>query len=121
MREKEYEKLVESMAPKSPMGKDCAKAFVVGGLICVAGQLLMNFYGKLGLDPELAGTAASMTLATTLTTRHKNAITISIKISGGTFENLATGSNKSKGNGLIDVCQDNNSVYNGNFALSVPF
>ena len=44
---------------------------------------------------------------------------ISIKISGGTFENLATDSNKSKGNGLIDVCQDNNSVYNGNFKLSI--
>ena len=62
MTQREYEQLVQEISPDSPIGKDCIKAFTVGGLICVAGQLLMNFYGKLGLDPEQAGTAASMTL-----------------------------------------------------------
>ena len=62
MREKEYEKLVESMAPKSPMGKDCLMAFLIGGLICTLGQLIMDGYGALGLSEQDAGTATSMTL-----------------------------------------------------------
>ena len=62
MTEREYGKLVEEMNPKSPMWKDCLAAFAVGGLICTLGQILLNWYGKLGLDKEMAGTAASMTL-----------------------------------------------------------
>lgn len=62
MTEKEYGELVKEMMPKSPVGKDCANAFWVGGLICVLGQFFINRYQDLGLDPEMAGTAASMTL-----------------------------------------------------------
>ena len=62
MTEKEYGKLVEDMAPKSPIGKDCLNAFWIGGLICTLGQLIMNGYMALGLDKEDAGTAMSMTL-----------------------------------------------------------
>ena len=62
MTEKEYGKLVDELSPRSPMGMDCVKAFVVGGLICTLGQVFVNWYGKLGLDKDMAGTAASMTL-----------------------------------------------------------
>ena len=62
MTEKEYDKLVKSMAPKSPMKKDCLMAFLVGGLICTLGQLIMNGYSALGLDKTDAGTATSMSL-----------------------------------------------------------
>ena len=62
MTEKEYGKLVKSMEPKSPIGKDCLKAFLVGGLICTLGQLCMNGYKALGLDKDGASTATSMTL-----------------------------------------------------------
>lgn len=62
MTEKQYGKLVQEMAPKSPMWKDCLNAFWIGGLICVLGQLFMNGYGALGLEKTDAGTAASMTL-----------------------------------------------------------
>ena len=62
MTEREYSKLVDELSPDSPMGKDCLIAFVVGGLICTLGQLFLELYGKLGLDKDLAGTAASMTL-----------------------------------------------------------
>ena len=62
MTEKEYGKLVESMAPRSPIGKDCLMAFLVGGLICTLGQLIMNGYLALGLEKTDAGTAMSMTL-----------------------------------------------------------
>ena len=64
MTEKEYEKLVQDAAPRSPMGKDCLNAFWIGGVICVLGQLLTNGYGALGLDKDAAGTATSMTLVT---------------------------------------------------------
>ena len=62
MTEKEYGKLVQDLAPKSPIWKDCLMAFVVGGLICTIGQLIMNGYTALGLDKTDAGTATSMTL-----------------------------------------------------------
>lgn len=62
MTEKEYKKLAAQISPKSPVGKDCFKAFVVGGIICTIGQFFINYYTKLGLDKEAAGTAASMTL-----------------------------------------------------------
>lgn len=62
MTEKEYGQLVSRMAPKSPLWRDCLYAFVVGGLICTLGQLLLNGYLALGLDKTDAGTAMSMTL-----------------------------------------------------------
>ena len=62
MTNKEYGKLVQSMAPKSPIGKDCLFAFLIGGLICTIGQLIMNGYTALGLEKEDSGTATSMTL-----------------------------------------------------------
>ncbi len=61
MTEKQYGKLVKDMAPKSPMGKDCLWAFVVGGAICTLGQILMNFYTRY-ISEDAAGTTASMTL-----------------------------------------------------------
>ena len=62
MTEKEYRKLVDEISPKSPIGKDCLGAFLVGGIICTIGQFFINYYTRIGLDKEAAGTAASMTL-----------------------------------------------------------
>ena len=62
MNEKEYNKLVQSLAPKSPIVKDCIFAFLIGGLICTIGQVFMNLYSYFGLDETNAGTATSMTL-----------------------------------------------------------
>lgn len=62
MTEKEYGKLIKEMSPKSPMWKDCLMAFLVGGLICTIGQMIMNGYAAAGLDKTDAGTATSMTL-----------------------------------------------------------
>ena len=62
MTEKEYDSLVKSMVPKSPIVKDCIKAFLIGGLICTIGQLFMNIYLGLGMNETNAGTATSMTL-----------------------------------------------------------
>ena len=62
MTNKEYQKLADSYAPKSPMGKDCFHAFWIGGLICVLGQLALNGYMALGMEKTNASTAASMSL-----------------------------------------------------------
>ena len=62
MTEKQYDALVKEMSPPSPLGKDSLLAFLVGGAICCLGQVFLNWYGSLGLDKDMAGTAASMTL-----------------------------------------------------------
>ena len=62
MTERQYERLVGELAPKSPIWKDCLNAFWIGGLICALGQLIMNSYMGMELDKETAGTATSMTL-----------------------------------------------------------
>ena len=62
MTPKEYQKLVKQISPKSPIKKDCCYAFLVGGLICVIGQLLLNGFLALGLPVEDAPGAASMCL-----------------------------------------------------------
>ena len=62
MTDREYEKLVDRMSPRSPMGMDCVKAFVIGGAICALGQVFINCYTAWGMGKEDASTAASMTL-----------------------------------------------------------
>ena len=62
MTEKEYAQLIKELAPKSPIWKDCVKAFLVGGLICALGQVFLDWYSGLGMTDRQAGTAASMTL-----------------------------------------------------------
>ena len=58
----EYAKLVKRLAPASPVVKDCAKAFVSGGLICALGQALLEFWKAVGLADKDAATAVSVTL-----------------------------------------------------------
>ena len=62
MTNKEYTKYVSEKAKPSPIWKNMAWAFVVGGLICTLGQGLLNFYQWMGLSEDDAGTAVSMTL-----------------------------------------------------------
>ena len=57
-----YQALVKQMSPPSPIVKNTALAFLVGGAICTVGQLLSHWYGTLGLDTADAGTATSVTL-----------------------------------------------------------
>ena len=62
MTEKQYQKLVQDMSPRSPIGRDCFNAFWIGGLICAIGQFFLNCYSAWGLDQDAAGTATSITL-----------------------------------------------------------
>ncbi len=44
INKEEYKKQVKKTAKKSPILKNCIYAFLVGGGICVAGQLLFDLY-----------------------------------------------------------------------------
>jgi len=62
MSNEEYQKLVESRAKPSPMGKNMVWAFLVGGGICAAGQGLSQLFQRLGMEKDAAGTWVSVTL-----------------------------------------------------------
>lgn len=62
MSPQQYQAFVKARAPRSPMGKNCALAFVSGGLICVVGQAITDGFTALGLDKQDAGTAAAIAL-----------------------------------------------------------
>lgn len=58
-----YAKFADAHAPKSPLGKDCLWAFLVGGSICTIGQILHDVFQNLcSLDEEIAGTLTSASL-----------------------------------------------------------
>ncbi len=52
MDDKTYKKYVEKRAKKSNLPSDCAKAFLVGGIICAIGQGLFDAYTALGMTEE---------------------------------------------------------------------
>ena len=62
MTPQEYQQYVQSMAKKSPIVKDTLLAFVIGGAICVLGQLIQNGWAAAGLSKQASGTATSCTL-----------------------------------------------------------
>ena len=62
MTPENYQDYVAGKARKSPLLKDIIMAFVIGGAICVLGQIIRNGWAALGLDDENAGLAASCTL-----------------------------------------------------------
>lgn len=58
-----YAKFADAHAPRSPLGKDCLWAFLVGGSICTIGQILRDVFQKLcSFDEETAGTLTSVSL-----------------------------------------------------------
>lgn len=62
MTPQEYKAYVKALSPKSPIGKNTALAFLVGGAICTLGQLIQNGFLALGLEKSDAGTATSIAL-----------------------------------------------------------
>ena len=62
MSNQEYIQYVEKKNPKSKLGINCLKAFLIGGIICTIGQGFLNLYKSLGLDKETASTCVSITL-----------------------------------------------------------
>ena len=62
MTNEEYKQYAERHAPRSPRKRDLLRAFLVGGLICCLGQLLLALWQRAGLAEQEAATATSVTL-----------------------------------------------------------
>lgn len=58
---KQYAEMVKRASPPSPVWRDCAWAFGVGGGICVLGEALRQLF-LLWYDAALAGTLTSVSL-----------------------------------------------------------
>ena len=57
-----YEAYVKEMTPTYPLWLNMLKAFLIGGLICVLGQCILNVAKNAGLDEKTAGTWCSVSL-----------------------------------------------------------
>ena len=54
--------MVKKASPNSPIITNCLKAFLSGGLICLLGQILLNWYGKLEFSEQDAALLESISL-----------------------------------------------------------
>ncbi|MBH1940309.1 stage V sporulation protein AC [Mobilitalea sibirica] len=61
-RNENYNQYVKQVTPKFSCFKNCVKAFVIGGIICVIGQGFIKYYESLGADKELAKSYNTITL-----------------------------------------------------------
>jgi stage V sporulation protein AC len=57
-----YAAWVKERAARSPWGKNCLWAFLVGGGICLLGQVLLRLYLSLGLGEREAGQTVTLSL-----------------------------------------------------------
>ena len=60
--QKQYDTMVKKASPPSPKIKNFIWAFCVGGLICVIGQLFIEFYSSLDLPEKAVKMAVPVTL-----------------------------------------------------------
>lgn len=62
MTNEQYQNYTEKRSEKSPCLKNCFKAFIVGGVICLIGEALAELYVFLGAASEKALLLASTSL-----------------------------------------------------------
>ena len=62
LNKKDYQKYAEKKVPKPTYVKNLIFAFIVGGIICTVGQIILNYLSNNGLDEKMAaaGTAIGM-------------------------------------------------------------
>ena len=58
----EYSNYVNKKSPNSPLAKNIAWAFVVGGIICMIGQFITNFFLDRGLPKDTVSAITSILL-----------------------------------------------------------
>ncbi|MGN0343271.1 MAG: SpoVA/SpoVAEb family sporulation membrane protein [Roseburia sp.] len=57
-----YNEYVKEVTPTKNLFLQMAKAFLVGGIICVIGQFILNICNNMGLDKDTAGSWCSLIL-----------------------------------------------------------
>lgn len=62
MSPEEYQTYVKEKTPTSNLFANMVKAFLVGGIICVVGQVILNYCKDLGMKEEMAGSWSSLLL-----------------------------------------------------------
>ena len=62
MKQKQYQDYVKQVTPTHSLPVQMARAFLVGGLICVLGQAILNYAAAAGLDQKTAGSFCSLIL-----------------------------------------------------------
>ena len=61
-RQKEYEAYVKKKTPVHNLGLNMLKAFIVGGVICTVGQMILNYCKNQGLSEEISASWCSLIL-----------------------------------------------------------
>lgn len=62
-KKQQYEEYVKEVTPTHNLGAQMAKAFLVGGIICVIGQAILNYTTNiLNMDKQTAGSWCSLLL-----------------------------------------------------------
>lgn len=61
-KQKQYEEYVKAVTPVHSLPLNMCKAFFTGGVICVVGQVILNYADNLGLDKDAAGSWCSLIL-----------------------------------------------------------
>lgn len=59
---KDYQKYVDKVTPNSTTAYNILKAFVIGGVICLIGQFILDFWQSKGLSEDDASAATSISL-----------------------------------------------------------
>ena len=57
-----YKRYVNARAKKSPLAKDCVRAFLTGGAICAGAQGLLTLYKSRGMEKDDAAALVSVSL-----------------------------------------------------------
>ncbi len=57
-----YKRYVNARAKKSPLAKDCVRAFLTGGTICTGAQGLLTLYKSWGMEKDDAAALVSVSL-----------------------------------------------------------
>lgn len=60
----EYKQMQKAAAPKSPTLKNCTWAFLIGGVICAIGEVIVQVGQNSGLTEEMSRMVCSMSLIT---------------------------------------------------------
>ena len=61
-KQKQYEEYVKTVTPVHSLPLNMCKAFFTGGVICVVGQVILNYTDNLGLDKDTAVSWCSLIL-----------------------------------------------------------
>ena len=61
-KKQQYEKYVKGVTPTHNLWAQMIKAFIVGGIICVIGQAVLNYASGMGMDKQTAGSWCSLIL-----------------------------------------------------------